>query len=71
MLENGGGNCEMINTDAHIEVENIETLLDFLEEEQERPCHNSFLDLHEPEILDDFTYRQLHSKKYGYAVSNS
>ena len=66
-----GGNQKMINVDVHVKVENMETLLEFLEDEQERPCHNSFLDLHEPAIMDDFTYRQLQFKKYGYAVSNA
>ena len=61
----------MVKVDVSVEMENIDTLLELLEEEQERPCHNSFLDLDEPEILDDFTYRQLQFKKYGYAVSNS
>ena len=62
---------KMINVDVPVKVENMETLLEFLEDEQERPCHNSFLDLHEPAIMDDFTYRQLQFKKYGYAVSNA
>ena len=60
----------MINADVPIEVENMDTLLDFLEAGQERPCHNSFWDLDEPEIQDDFTYKQMQFKKYGYAVSN-
>lgn len=54
-----------------LEVNNLETLVEFLESEQERPIENTFLDLHEPEILDDFTYRQLQFKKYGYAVKNT
>lgn len=61
----------MINVNVPIKVENIETLLEFLEDEQERPCRNSFLDLYEPAIMDDFAYRQMQFKKYGYAVSNA
>lgn len=46
-------------------------LQELLELEQEYPEENSFLELHEPAILDEFTYRQLQNKKYGYAVRNS
>lgn len=49
----------------------METLLEALEDEQERPEHNSFMDFHEEAILDESTYRQLQFKKYGYAVSNA
>ena len=52
-----------------IEIENMDTLLEVLEEEQERPCYNSFLDLNEPEIVDEFTYEQMRYDKYGYAVN--
>lgn len=51
-----------------IEIENMDTLLEVLGEEQERPCHNSFLDLNEPELMDDFSYRQMQYNRYGYAV---
>lgn len=61
----------MINVDVPIKVENMETLLEALEDEQERPEHNSFMDFHEEGILDESTYRQLQFKKYGYAVSNA
>ena len=61
----------MINVNVPVEVVNMETLLESLEDEQERPCHNSFLDLDEPAVMDDFTYRQMQYKKYGYAVSNA
>lgn len=60
----------MINVDVPVKVDNIETMLEFLEDEQERPCHNSFLDLHETEILNEFAYRQIQFKKYAYAVRN-
>lgn len=36
----------MINVDVPIKVENMETLLEALEDEQERPEHNSFMDFH-------------------------
>lgn len=61
----------MINVDVPIKVENMETLLEALEDEQERLEHNSFMDFHEEAILDESTYRQLQFKKYGYAVSNA
>ncbi len=61
----------MLNVDEPIEVVDMETLSEFLEEQQERPYHNSFFDSHEPEILDDYTYRQVEFKKYGYAVKDS
>lgn len=61
----------MIDVNASQEVDNMETLLEALESEQEMPEENSFLDFNEPKILDDWTYRQLQFKKYGYAVSNS
>lgn len=61
----------MINVDVPIKVENMETLLEALEDEQERSEHNSFMDFHEEAILDESTYRQLQFKKYGYAVSNA
>ena len=61
----------MINVDVPIKVENMETLLEALEDEQERTEHNSFMDFHEEAILDESTYRQLQFKKYGYAVSNA
>lgn len=61
----------MINVDVPIKVENMETLLEALEDEQERPEHNSFMDFHEEAILDESMYRQLQFKKYGYAVSNA
>ena len=66
-----GGKYKMIDVNVPVKVENIETLLEFLEDEQERPCRNSFWDLYEPAIMDDFTYRQMQFKKYGYAVSNA
>ena len=55
-----------------IEINNLDDLVEFLEDQQEKPEENSFLDLHEPEILDDFTYRRMQreTKKYGYAVRN-
>ena len=53
----------MINVDVPIKVENMETLLEALEDEQERPEHNSFMDFHEEAILDESTYRQLQFKK--------
>ena len=46
-------------------------LQELLELEQEYPEENSFLELHEPAILDEVTYRRLQNKKYGYAVRNS
>lgn len=46
-------------------------LQELLELEQEYPEENSFLELHEPAIIDEFTYRRLQNKKYGYAVRNS
>ena len=49
----------------------IATNLEELELEQEYPEENSFLELHEPAIIDEFTYRRLQNKKYGYAVRNS
>ena len=49
----------MINVDVPIKVENMETLLEALEDEQERPEYNSFMDFHEEAILDESTYRQL------------
>lgn len=53
-------------------VENMEDILEALENEQERPVEESFLDLHEPALMEDFDYRQLQKncKKYGYAVTN-
>ena len=63
----------MINADAPIKVENIETLLERLEDENGSGFvyeHSGFLDFHEPEILNDSAFRQLQFKKYGYAVSN-
>lgn len=61
----------MMDVNDSTEVTNMETLIQALDDEQERSCHNSFLDLNEPEIIDDFTYRQLQYKKYGYAISNA
>lgn len=58
----------MINVNAPVEVENLETMLEYLESEQERPYHNSFLDLDESEIMDDLDYKQKQFKRYAYAV---
>ena len=58
----------MNNLDIPVEVNNLETLMEFLEAGQEKPCHNSFLDLHEPEILEEADYKQMQYKKYAYAV---
>jgi hypothetical protein len=60
----------MINVDVPIKVNNMETLLGFLDDEQEGTCDNSFFDMNEPAIVDDLTYRLLQSRKYPYAVSN-
>lgn len=64
----------MINVDVPIKVENLETLLERLEDENGSGLvyeHSGFLDLHEPSILNDTAYRQLQFKKYGYAVTNT
>lgn len=58
----------MINVDVSMKVNNVETMLAFLEDEQKRTCHNSFLDLHETEVLNECAYEQLQFKKYAYAV---
>ena len=55
----------MNKLDIPVEVNNLETLMEFLEAGQEKPCHNSFLDLHEPEILDEADYKQMQFKKYA------
>lgn len=61
----------MINVDRPLKVENLETLVEALDEEQlSEYHHNGFVDTNEQAILDEFTYRQLQSKQYGYAVSN-
>ena len=60
----------MIKVNVPVNVENMETWVEFLEDGQERPCHNSFMDLHEPEILDEIDYKQVQYKRYGYAVRN-
>lgn len=62
---------QLINCDAPIKVVNMETMIETLEGEQERPCFETFLDLNEPALMDDWTYRQLQWKKYGYAVVNA
>ena len=72
---NLGGKKEgekMAIEERQLAVSNMDTLVEFLEDQQERPEKNSFLDLQEPEILDEFTYRRIQrsSKKYGYAVKN-
>lgn len=61
-----------MNTETSRKVDNMDAVLELLENEQERPRHNSFLDLQEPEIMDEFNYRRIQkqSKKYGYAVKN-
>ncbi len=66
----------MINVDKPVEVRNMETMQEFLEDENGSGLvyeHSGFLDLHEPEILDEFTFRRMQreSKKYGYAVTNN
>ena len=40
------------------EVSNMESLIDFLDNEQEQVEHNSFLELNEDYFMDDFTFRQ-------------
>lgn len=63
----------MINIDVPIKVENMETLLEHLDDENGSGFvyeHSGFLDLYEPNILDDFQFRQAQFKKYGYAVKN-
>lgn len=52
----------------NINIRNVETLLEYLESEQERPYHNSFLDLEEPEILSDAEYKRIQFKKYAYPI---
>lgn len=58
----------MINVNAPVEVQNLETMLKHLESEQEGPYHNSFLDLDEPQILSDAEFNRVQFKKYSYAV---
>lgn len=63
----------MINVDVSIKVENVETLLEHLEHENGSGLvyeHSGFLDLHEPEILNDRLFKHLQFKKYAYAVRN-
>lgn len=60
----------MIAINKAVEVNNMDSLMDYFEEEQERPCYNSFFDLNEPEILSKSEYEQMEFKKYGYAVIN-
>lgn len=61
----------MINIDEPVEVVNMETLLEFIQEgRSERIEHAGFIDLNEPAIMDDTTYRSMEFKKYGYAVVN-
>lgn len=54
----------MIIADEPIEVNNFETLLEYLEEKQERPCNNSFLELSEEILLDENTYNHMQFRKY-------
>lgn len=65
-------NKPLIDIDVPPKVTNMETLEEALAAEQEQEIRNTFLDLHEPALMDDWTYRQLQkdAKKYGYAVSN-
>lgn len=56
-----------------IEIENFDTLFEYLEYKSgAKFLENSFLDLSEPKIMDDFNYRQMQreSKKYGYAIKD-
>lgn len=58
----------MINVNTSVEVNNLETVLEHLMSEQEKPYHNSFLDLDEPQMLSDAEFNRLQFKKYSYAV---
>ena len=65
----------MINVDVPITVVNMETLTQFLDDKVETNSgygceHAGFVDLHEPEIMPEFDYRQVQFKKYGYEVRN-
>lgn len=51
-----------------VAVKNIETLVAFLESQQEKPVQNTFLDLHEPEILSEADYKHMQYKRYAYAI---
>ncbi len=66
----------MINVNVPITVVNMETLTQFLDDEVETNSgygceHAGFVDLHEPEIMSEFDFRQAQFKKYGYAVTNA
>ncbi len=60
-------NLEVTHTPA--EVNNLETLLKSLKAERDRPCHNSFLDLHEQEFMDEQTYSSLQFDENGYVAN--
>ena len=64
----------MINVDKPLKVENMETLIECLDEQNGETGfvfeHAGFLDLNEPAILEDDRYRRARFKKYGYAVRN-
>lgn len=53
-------------------VENMEDILEALDSEQERSVEETFLDLHEPSLMDEriFQENQKVCKKYAYAVRN-
>ena len=58
--------CEMRDVDT--EVRNLETLIKSIEDKQEKPVTHTFLDLNEPEILDNEDYERMAFHKYAYAV---
>lgn len=60
-------NLEVTHTPA--EVNNLETLLKSLKAERDMPCHNSFLDLHEQEFMDEQTYSSLQFDENGYVAN--
>ena len=62
-------NLNADNADSSIEVNNMESLLESLEAEHEKPYHNCFLDLHEQEFIDEETYRSLGFDNNGYVAN--